>query len=167
MQILVLYHSRTGNIQKLAEKIAEGVNSVDSFHALVKTPLDVTREDFLQSEGLIIGSPVYFGTMAAELKKVLDDFVDIRPKMENKLGAAFASSYHPTGGKETTILSILQAMLIYGMIVIGDPIKAGGHYGVASSGTPTASDLEDAFQLGQRLASLADTFSAGKGDFKN
>ncbi len=164
MQILVLYYSRTGNTQHLAEKIAEGVNSIDTFQALIKTPSEVTREDFLRSEGIIIGSPVYFGGMAAELKKVLDDFVDIRPKMENKLGAAFASSYHPTGGKETTILAILQAMLIYGMIVVGDPIKAGGHYGVASSGSPSPSDLEDAIQLGQRLASLAGTFSLGKGN---
>ena len=163
MQILVLYYTRSGNTQKLAEKVAEGIAAVDSVRPLIRTASEVTREDFLQSAGIVAGSPVYFGTMAAELKRVLDDFVDIRPKMENKLGAAFTSSYHPTGGKETTILSILQAMLIYGMIVVGDPIKAGGHYGVASSGTPSNDDLNDAFQLGHRVATLARAFNRSPG----
>ena len=83
---------------------------------------------------LTVGSPVYFGVMAAELKKVFDDFVGTRRRMENKIGAAFATGGHPTGGKETTILSIIQVMLIYGMIIVGDPMDASGHYGVGCVG---------------------------------
>ena len=39
--------------------------------AVLKSTDEVTQEDFVDSDGIIAGSPVYFGVMAAELKKVL------------------------------------------------------------------------------------------------
>jgi NAD(P)H dehydrogenase (quinone) len=115
----------------------------------------VTKEDFVTSDGIIAGSPVYFGVMAAELKKVFDDFIGVRKKMENKVGAAFATSGDPTGGKETTIMSIIQALLIYGMIIVGDPMSATGHYGVACVGQPDGKTIENARKLGKRVAEVA------------
>jgi NAD(P)H dehydrogenase (quinone) len=154
MQVLVLYHSRTGNTKRLAEEIAKGVSEIEGISPLLRSAKEVTREDFLNSEGIIAGSPVYFGTMAAELKEVFDKFIGVRKQMENKIGAAFATSADPTGGKETTIMSILQALLIYGMIIVGDPMDATGHYGVACSGKPDEKTLENARKLGRRVASL-------------
>jgi len=104
---------------------------------------------------VIAGSPVYYGSMAAELKAVFDRLVDYRDRMEDKIGAAFATSGHHAGGKETTILSILQAMLINGMIVVGDPLDASGHYGVCCTGAPDARTASDARKLGRRVAALA------------
>ncbi|MCX7913966.1 MAG: NAD(P)H-dependent oxidoreductase [Thermodesulfovibrionales bacterium] len=153
MQVLILYYSRGGNTKRLAEEIAKGVQSV-GVTALIKSTQEVTKDDFLNSDGIIAGSPVYFGVMAAELKKVFDDFVGLRKKMENKVGAAFATGGHHTGGKETTIISILTCMLIYGMIIVGDPMSASGHYGVACVGHPDASALDDGFKLGVRVAEL-------------
>jgi NAD(P)H dehydrogenase (quinone) len=92
--------------------------------------------------------------MAADLKRVIDEYVGLRMKMENKVGAAFASGGHHTGGKETTILSILQAMLIYGMIIVGDPMNASGHYGVGCTGSPDKKAGSDAYKLGVRVAEL-------------
>jgi len=154
MQVLVLYHSRTGNTKRLAEEIAKGVSEIEGISSLLRSAKEVTKEDFLNSEGIIAGSPVYFGTMAAELKEVFDKFIGVRKQMENKIGAAFATSADPTGGKETTIMSILQALLIYGMIIVGDPMDATGHYGVACSGKPDEKTLENARKLGRRVASL-------------
>jgi NAD(P)H dehydrogenase (quinone) len=154
VQVLVIYYSRTGNTKKLARAISEGVESIDNVNCLLKSVDLVSREDFISSEGIIAGSPVYFGTMAAEMKKVFDDFIDIRKKMENKIGAAFATSADPSGGKETTVLSILQAMLIYGMVIIGDPLEATGHYGVACKGSPGDEDRVNAHKLGKRVAQL-------------
>jgi NAD(P)H dehydrogenase (quinone) len=74
--------------------------------------------------------------------------------MENKVGAAFATGGHPTGGKETTIISIIQCMLIYGMIIAGDPMDASGHYGVGCVGAPDDTAAGDGFKLGQRVAGL-------------
>lgn len=78
----------------------------------------------------------------------------LRKKTEDKVGAAFATAGHHTGGKETTILSILQCMLIYGMIIVGDPMSASGHYGVACLGSPDEAAASDAFKLGARVAEL-------------
>jgi NAD(P)H dehydrogenase (quinone) len=155
MKILVLYHSRGGNTRRLAEAVAKGVDSVDGAEAVSKTPETVTKEDFLECDGLVAGSPVYFGTMAAELKKVLDDFVSVRKKMEGKVGATFATAGDPTGGKETTMMSIIQALLIYGMVIVGDPLSATGHYGTACVGAPDKGALENGEKLGRRVAEVA------------
>ncbi|MBT8762536.1 NAD(P)H-dependent oxidoreductase [Desulfohalobiaceae bacterium Ax17] len=155
MQILVLYFSKGGNTKKLAEAIAEGVEGVDGVSAVLKSTSEVTKEDFLNSEGIIAGSPVYFGVMAAELKKVFDDFVSLRRKMEGKVGAAFATAGSETGGKETTMFSIIQAMMIYGMIIVGDPMSATGHYGIACVGAPDEKTKENGRLLGQRVAEVA------------
>ena len=157
MQVLVLYYSKGGNTHKLARAIAEGVNSVEGVNALLKKTDQVTKDDFLESEGIIAGSPVYFGGMASELKKIFDDFVSIRRKMENKVGAAFTTSGDATGGKETTMLSILQAFLIYGMIIVGDPLSASGHFGTACVGAPDEKTRKNGAKLGQRVAALTKT----------
>jgi len=155
MQILVLYHSRGGNTRKLAEVIAQGVEEVKGVKAILKGCNEVSKDDFLDSEGIIAGSPVYFGGMAAELKKVFDEFISVRKRMEGKLGAAFATSGDATGGKETTMMSIIHALLIYGMIIVGDPMSATGHYGVACVGAPDGKTEENGIKLGRRVAELA------------
>ena len=154
MNVLVLYYSKGGNTRKLAEAIAEGVGQVDGVQAVLRHTRDVVKDDFVAADGLIVGSPVYFGTMAAQLKLVLDEFVGVRKKMENKVGAAFATAGDASGGKETTMMSIIQALLIYGMIIVGDPLSATGHYGTACVGAPDASTVENGRRLGRRVAEL-------------
>jgi NAD(P)H dehydrogenase (quinone) len=154
MQVLVLYYSRSGNTRSLAEAVSQGVASVEGVSCLLRSTEEVTQNDFLESDAIIAGSPVYFGVMAADLKRVFDDFVGLRKKMENKVGAAFTTGGDPSGGKETTMLSIIQAMLINGMIIVGDPMSAGGHYGVACVGSPDAGARQNAQKLGARVADL-------------
>ena len=154
MKVLVTYYSRTGNTEKLAKAIMEGISGVKGVQCLAKKAEEVTREDFTAADGIIAGSPVYFGVMAAPLKELFDKYVGVRKKMENKVGAAFATSGDATGGKETTMFSIIQAMLIYGMIVVGDPQSATGHYGVACVGAPDDKAREQGRALGRRVAEL-------------
>jgi len=154
MYVLVLYYSKTGNTEKLAKLVAEGVESVSGVEVVLKTAGEVTKEDFVNAAGIIAGSPVYFGVMAADLKRVFDDFVGVRKQMENKVGAAFASSGFWSGGNETTIISIIQCLLIYGMIVVGDPMSATGHYGAASVAAPNTESADIARKLGARVAEL-------------
>jgi len=153
MQVLVLYYSKGGNTRKLAGEIARGVEAGGA-GVVLKSTEEVHKDDFLHAAGVIAGSPVYFGVMAHQLKKVFDDFVSTRRKMENKVGAAFATGGYHTGGKETTIFSILQCMLIYGMIIVGDPMEASGHYGVGCVGAPDEAAIDDGFKLGKRVAEL-------------
>ena len=153
-KILEMYYSKTGNTKKLAEKITEGIEEVKGIKCILKLVSEVTKDDFITSDGIIAGSPVYFGTMAAEMKVVFDKFVNLRPQMGDKIGAAFTTSGDDAGGKETTILSIIQAMLIYGMIIVGDPLDATGHYGVSCKGAPDQQTAINAVKLGRRVATL-------------
>ena len=153
-KILVLYYSKSGNTKKLANEIVKGVKEIKSVKCIIKSTTDVSKNDFLTADAIIAGSPVYFGTMAAELKQVFDRYVGLRRKMGDKVGAAFSTSGDESGGKETTILSIIQAMLIYGMIIVGDPLDASGHFGVSCVGAPNKETSEDAKKLGKRVALL-------------
>ncbi len=155
MKILVLYFSKGGNTRTLAQAVADGVDGTDGAQSVLKTCEEVTKEDFLEAGGVVAGSPVYFGGMAAELKQIFDGFVSTRRKMEGKVGAAFTTSGDATGGKETTMMGIIQAFMIYGMVITGDPMAATGHYGVACVGAPDEKTLENGKFLGRRVADLA------------
>jgi NAD(P)H dehydrogenase (quinone) len=91
--------------------------------------------------------------MSAKLKALIDESVKIHGKLEGKVGAAFTSSGGTATGAETTLLSILNAMLIHGMIVQGRANEK--HYGAAAAGAPNQKDLEQCRTLGKRVASLA------------
>jgi NAD(P)H dehydrogenase (quinone) len=159
MHVLILYFSKSGNTRKFADLVAEGVKSVSGIDAVMKSTQEVTKDDFVNAAGIIAGSPVYFGLMAADLKRVFDEFVGVRKQMENKVGAAFATSGFWAGGNETTIISIIQCMLIYGMIIVGDPMSATGHYGAASVAGPDDKAADTARKLGARVAELCKKLS--------
>ncbi len=153
-KVLVVYHSVTGNTAKMAEAVAAGAKSSGA-DVTVKRAGETGLDDLLGADGIIIGSPTYYGLMAAEIKQLFDRSSDVRGRLEDKIGAAFASSASIEGGNQTTIISILQAMLIHSMIVVGDPMESGGHYGAIAVGTPTKEALESCRMLGSRVALLA------------
>lgn len=157
-KVLVMYYSKSGNTKKLAVEVARGVQEVEYVDCVLKPVSEVTKNDFTTSDGVIVGSPVYFGSMAAEVKEVLDRFVVIRRKMGDTIGAAFTTSGDQSGGKETTLMSIIQVLLIYGMIIVGDPLDATGHYGVSCVGSPDKKTVENAAKLGRRVALLVKKF---------
>ncbi len=132
-KILIGYYSRSGNTKKMANLIAKGVKK-EGAETVVKDVRRVKPSELLKYHGIIIGSPTYYGMMSAEVKKFFDDSVRIHGRLTGKVGGAFTSSGGIACGAETTILSILKAMLIHGMIVQGD---AGDyHYGPAALGAP-------------------------------
>jgi NAD(P)H dehydrogenase (quinone) len=53
-------------------------------------------------------------------------------------------------------------MLIYGMIVVGDPMSATGHYGVACLGAPDEKAEDEGFKVGVRVAELCKRLSQGQ-----
>jgi len=149
--VLVLYDSQTGNTEKMARAVAEGVKE-EGVMVTVKKIDDAEVEDLLGFEGIIIGSPTYFGLMSWKIKQFIDNSVSVYGKLEGKVGAAFTSSGGTATGAETTILSILEAFLIHGMIVQGN--TRGPHYGAAAVGSPNDGEVEDCRNLGKRTAEL-------------
>ena len=159
VEVLVIYHSKTGNTAKMAEAIGAGARS-SGIKVSVKKVGEVVLDDLLSAGGIIIGSPTYYGQMASEIKLLFDGSSAVRGQLENKVGAAFTSSGSHEGGNQTTLLSIIQAMLIHSMIVVGDPIESGGHYGVVAVGEPDGKVLEECRLLGLRVGNLVKKLSA-------
>ena len=112
-----------------------------------------TPQDLLEYDGILMGSPVFYGTMAAELKKLIDDSVAYHGKLTGKVGGAFASSANVGGGNETTVMDIVKALLIHGMIVPGS--ADGDHYGAVSIGSPDARAEDECRKSGKLVAELA------------
>ena len=149
--ILIVYYSRSGNTKKMAELIKSGIEK-ENVDVVVKDAESTEVTDLLKVDAIIMGSPVYYGTMAAPLKKLLDESVSNHGDLDGKIGGAFSSSANIAGGNETTILDILNAMLIHGMIIQGDP--KGDHYGPVSINKPDQRAEKECLRFGQRIARL-------------
>ncbi len=117
----------------MAEYVREGVES-EGVTAKVSPVSEVHPSDLLEPEGIIIGSPTYYGGMAAEIKSLLDQSVRYHGKLVGKVGGAFSSAANVGGGNETTVRSILDALLIHGMVIQG--LVKGDHYGPVAVGAP-------------------------------
>ncbi len=151
-RLLIVYYSRSGNTRAMAEVIAEAAREVAGIAVTVQPVADTTPDDLLQHDGIIMGSPVYYGTMAAELKQLIDESVCHHGKLDGKVGGGFASSGGLGGGNETTVLDIVKALMIHGMVVKGEP--GGDHYGPVSVGAPDERARGECRKCGRMVAEL-------------
>ncbi len=151
LKALVCYHTRTGNTEKMAVRIAERLKA-DGLEVDLKKAEAVEVDSLTAYHCLIFGSPTYYGSMAWPLKKLLDESVKFHRKLKGRVGGAFASSANIGGGNETTIGDILHAFLIHGMIVQGEP--TGDHYGPVAIGRPDARAFKVCDQYAANLAAL-------------
>ena len=151
--ILVCYHTKTGNTKKMAEAIARGV--VDGGgKPFLAMPEKFEIAHLIDFNGYIVGSPTYYGQMAAPIKEMFDRSVVLHGRLAGRVGAAFATSSNTGGGNETTCLGICHMMMVHGMLVLGSP--QGDHYGpVAVGGPPGDQVLAQCVVLGQRVAKFA------------
>ncbi|RKY36301.1 MAG: flavodoxin family protein [Candidatus Omnitrophota bacterium] len=148
---VVIYYSRTGNTKHMAEVIADAIQK-EGVECDLKSTSEIDASKFLNYDAIIIGSPTYYGTMAAEIKALLDESVNFHGRLDGKIGGAFSSSANVGGGNETTVLDIINAMLIHGMIIQGDP--KGDHYGPVSIGSPDDRVISNCKRFGKRIAQL-------------
>jgi NAD(P)H dehydrogenase (quinone) len=151
-RVLISYFSATGNTKKMAELIAEGAKKAGG-DVTLKSIEETSPDELLDCDAVIMGSPTYYGAPAAELRRLFDESVKYHGQLEGKVGAAFASSANIGGGNETTVLAILQSMLIHGMVVQGN--SKGDHYGPVSVNAPDTRVEKQCRELGRRTAELA------------
>jgi NAD(P)H dehydrogenase (quinone) len=148
---IVIYYSRSGNTKEMAEIIAKSMNEA-GLSTDCKSVEKVKADDLLKYDCVVVGSPTYYGHMAGPIKQLFDDMVAFHGQLDGKVGAAFSSSANIAGGNETTIMGIIEAMLISGMIVWGDP--QGDHYGPVSINKPDDRVKKQCHRRGQRIAEL-------------
>ena len=151
--VLVIYDSRTGNTEKMADKVAEGVRQVDGASVNVMTVDKAKLDDLVAADAIILGSPTYYGNMSGRIKELLDRTYNIHGELKGKVGGAFTSSGGTACGAETTLLAMVQAMLVHGMIVQGR--NDDKHYGAAAVEAPDEEEVKHCQELGRTVASLA------------
>lgn len=182
-QILVLYYSKSGSTADLARHVARGVEKQPECEAVLRavppleeqaaptTDLLVNQADLENCAGLVLGSPTYFGTMAAPVKHFLEQTSGLWLKgaLVDKPAGVFTSTGSMHGGQEATLLSMIVPLLHQGMIVAGIPYQeralsrthsGGTPYGAShthfSADTPITDDERElARALGLRIAQLA------------
>ena len=157
LTILVLYYSRHGATRKLAELIAQGIDSVPGAEARLRTvpaistvaeatepeiPVHgapyVDLEDLADCAGLALGSPTRFGNMASAMKYFLDGTATewVNGTLSGKPAVVFTSTGSLHGGQEATLLSMMIPLLHHGMLVMGLPYTHPELMNTASGGSP-------------------------------
>lgn len=155
--ILILYYSRHGKTRRLAELIAQGVESVPGMEARLRTVPAVSTvaeatapdipasgapyvelEDLAECAGLALGSPTRFGNMAAAMKYFLDGTSAqwLSGTLAGKPAVVFTSTGSLHGGQESTLLSMMIPLLHHGMLVMGLPYTQPELMTTASGGSP-------------------------------
>ena len=137
-EILILYYSRHGHVQAMAEHIARGVMSVADCTPRLRTvppwgaaddaipddgPPYASKDDLRECAALALGSPTRFGNMAAAMKAFLDSTSDLwlSGALIDKPAAVFTSAASLHGGQESTLLSMMLPLFHHGMMVVGLP----------------------------------------------
>ena len=167
VRVLVAYHSRRGNTEKMAQGVAEGARRVKGVEVTLKKVDDVTKEDLQGAHGIVLGAPTYYANIPGTMKTVIDDWAwKMKVDFTDKVGGAFATGGDQTGGKEHVVISLLLFMINNRMVVAGplqqgkDPGDIWAEIGASAATGPTDPgvgdhDLDAARRLGRRIANLA------------
>jgi NAD(P)H dehydrogenase (quinone) len=132
-KLLVIYESDYGSTEKMAQAVADGVNSVDGAEAVLKKAEEVSAGDFEASDGVLVGTPVHMGNMDWRIKKMIDTVCGglwMQDKLIGKVVGVFASGSGfggAGGGVELTMVSLLNNFAELGMIIVPLPKNTPGY----------------------------------------
>ncbi len=159
--VLVLYDPKGRSIESMAQAVAEGVEASGLAKPSLKAVTEAKRDDLLVADGLILGSPNWSG-ITGSFKQWLDDQGDLWEEraLAGRPGAAFTTGTGRHSGLETTLRQLIHWMLACGMLIVGLPWSeqmrvSGSYYGATAAGGATRDDLDQARELGARLAGFA------------
>jgi NAD(P)H dehydrogenase (quinone) len=154
MKAAVVYHSVTGNTEKIAKLVVEGMSSVSGVDAKTMS-IDAVDEEYIKEAKLVVfGCPTYAGTGSWQMNKML---VTSKTKLGGKLGGVFATEKYIGGGADVAELIMIDMLLVKGMLVY----SAG-----ASEGQPFthmgAVAIQDGDEYQQDRAKIFGARMAGK-----
>ncbi len=199
MKILIVYYTMYGHVLKMARAVAEGAESITGAEVSLRRVGDFpevtekieadeyarpvlaeqkdipvcTPADLKQADGIIFGTPTRYGTMIAQMKRLIDSTVQLwlDGDLEGKPAGLFTSTATSHGGQETTLYTSMVPLLHLGMVLVGVPYstpgmlhteaRGGTPYGASTLAgqrnelEPAPEDLEIARALGARVASIA------------
>ncbi|MEM1561809.1 MAG: flavodoxin domain-containing protein [Candidatus Bathyarchaeia archaeon] len=143
-RVLVIYDSRTGNTEKLAQAVANGARKVPGVEVVLKRVREVTPDDVSSADAYAFGSPSHFGIMSGEILTMFTSLYPHRHILAGKPACVFTTG---SGGQVTALENIERILGVF------NPkwIKPG----LAVEGAPKEKDLELAEKLGEKLAKVA------------
>jgi NAD(P)H dehydrogenase (quinone) len=160
-RVLVLFDSRGGLTEQLAEAVADGVREVAGADLRYLRLDDADPKVLLETDALIVGSPNWSG-MTGKLKDWFDRSGDLweTGDLAGKPGACFTAGWSRSGGTEATLLQLAHLILSHGMLFVGLPWsetmrRSGSYYGATAHGEVTGDDRAQARALGRRVAEVA------------
>jgi NAD(P)H dehydrogenase (quinone) len=210
-QVLIVYYSRFGVLRSLAECIAQGAREVEGLTVdlleVDDQPIDdahpgepehdwssrraETLSRLVPADALVVGTPAYFGSMAAAVKRLFEDCITASVALEvdpsrpwrhtlfrGKVGAGFTASATPHGGNEHAIHSILTMMMHLGMVIVtpgqrppiledqGSPYGATAVSGPDGDRQPAANEQQAARALGRQVAEVTTWIRWGRREWE-
>jgi NAD(P)H dehydrogenase (quinone) len=157
--VLITYYSPSGSTKQLAEAIRDGARSVDGVEVVLLSIAEVTQQQLLDAQAILVGSPVYNGNIAPAVQEFINSWPFEGRPMKDKLGAAFVTGGGISIGEEGVMLDILRTMLIQGMVVMGgEEVEAAfGASAITGEGPFKAEKIDPIFLakgvgLGKRVA---------------
>lgn len=166
--VLITYHSETGNTERLAKAVAEGAGSVDGVTVKLLTTADTKEADLLKADAIIVGSPVHNANVSTEVQRFISSWPFENEPLKNKIGAVFVTGGGISAGEEIVQMNILQSMLVFRMIIVGGPdwtqpfgasaITSEPPFGTHSPEEISEQFLEKGRLLGKRVAGITRDF---------
>jgi NAD(P)H dehydrogenase (quinone) len=184
LPILVLYYSRHGATRKMAELIAQGIDSVPGCEARLRTVPAVSSvseavepaipsegapyvelRDLEECAGLALGSPTRFGNMASAMKYFWDGTSAqwLSGALAGKPACVFTSTGSLHGGQESTLLSMMLPLMHHGMLLLGLPYTLPELMTTTTGGTPYGASHWAGMNGGQPLSNDTRTLTIALG----
>ena len=118
-RIMVLYYSRSGNTEKMANAVAEGAKTAGEPD--VEVNFHVDAEDLSGFDAVVIGVPTYHHDMPIDMKKLFEDAAEKGLNLKGKVCGVFGS-YGWSGEAPKLLLEIMKNR--FEMKVIEPPLLA-------------------------------------------
>ena len=118
---------RVAEFKKVIKKTADQEYIVKVPEQQADIPV-CTLDGLRQADGAIFGSPTRYGNMTAQMKQLIDSTASLwlNGEMEGKPAGVFTSTASTHGGQETTLLTMMVALIHLGMVIVGVPYSIEG-----------------------------------------
>jgi NAD(P)H dehydrogenase (quinone) len=96
VKVFVIYDSRTGNTERLAQAIANGARKVSGVEVKLMKARDAILDDMVKADAYAFGSPSHFSIMSGEILTMFTNFYPHRHKLAGKHACVFTTG---SGGR--------------------------------------------------------------------
>ena len=140
-ELLIIYTSKNGRTGSMVEPIRQGILDGGA-SAAVRTVQEVQWDEMLAAKGIIVGTPVRFGDVDWQIKRLFDitALQDYPGPLSGKVGGAFTGGGKPGGGAELALLSMIHILLNHGMVIQGNAHSS--HYGPVALSESSRDEVE-------------------------